>query len=167
MNNKLILIPAIILFLLFIFGCSNQSLEKVDIGVYKGEFSSLVLIADENGFFKDNGLDAQLTFYDNGVDPLKKVISKKHDFSTCGEFVAVSHIFDNPNLRIIAEIDTADAIELIVNDPKMISISDIKSKKIGLKKKSQAEYFMGVLLNSNDLKISDIEIVDIAPSVSW
>lgn len=136
--------------------------EKLHLGVYLGEFSSLIWIAEDQGYFADNGLDVTIKEYDSGVPPVKELLAGKVDIATAAEFVVVNYGFDNNNLKIIGIIDVANAIEVIARrDRNIQQISDLRGKKIGLKMKSQAEFLLGTFLAFNHLSLKDIELVDL------
>lgn len=134
--------------------------EKATMGVYQGEFSSLVFIAEKQGYFKDNGLDVTLTEFDSGHFPTGELIKGKFDFSVAAEYVAVSFIFDNKNLRILSTIDLPDAIEVIAKkDSGISSPQDLKGKKVGLQAGSVAEFLFGEFLTFNNMKYSDAKVM--------
>ena len=133
--------------------------EKATLGVYKGEFSSLVFIAEEQGYFKDNGLDMDITEFDSGHFPTGELIKGRFDFSVGAEFVAVDYIFDHENVRIIGTVDLPDAIEVIAKkDSGILKPEDLKGKKIGLQAGSQADFLLGEFLIFNNMKYSDVDV---------
>lgn len=134
--------------------------EKITIGVYKGEFSSLVFLAQAKGFFKANGLDVVLTEFDSGHFPTGELLKGKFDFSVAAEFVAVDYIFDHQNLRILGTIDLPDAIGIVAKKNSGISNpQDLRGKKIGLQAGSQAEFLLGEFLIFNNMQYSDARVI--------
>jgi len=156
----------ILLFVIALSGCIQgtekkyaEPLEKATVGVYQGEFSSLVFIAEEQGYFKDNGLDMAVTEFDSGHFPTGELLKNKFDFSLGAEFVAVDYIFDHENVRIIGTVDLPDAIEVIAKkDSGILKPEDLKGKKIGLQTGSQADFLLGEFLIYNNLAYSDVDV---------
>src|SRR5690242_10446244 len=65
--------------------------EKVRLGNI-GEYSLFNLIAEENGYFKDKGLDADMTEYPSGPAAMADLTVAKVDIVVAAEFVGVSNI---------------------------------------------------------------------------
>jgi ABC-type nitrate/sulfonate/bicarbonate transport system substrate-binding protein len=138
--------------------------ETVRLAAYRGEFSSLIWIAETQGFFTDNGLEVIIETYDNGVVPVSELIAGRVDIATAGEFVTVMRGFENPGLRTIGTIDLAEAVEVLgKRDHGIRQPADLKGKRIGLKKGSQAEFFLGMFLLLNQLSYDDVVLVDLSP----
>jgi NitT/TauT family transport system substrate-binding protein len=143
---------------------NKVNVENLKVGVFKGEFSSLIYLADEKGFFKDNGLNVELSEYDSGVKAVLALLNKEVDVADGAEFVAVSNI-NGKDLRIFSAINSiSNAIRLIAKKDKIFDVTSLVGKKIGIKSKSQAEFFMGSYLTLNLLKADDIKLIDIDPS---
>ena len=144
---------------------TNQPVEQLTIGVFKGVFSSLIWIAESQGYFPDNGLDVTIQDqYDTGIAPMRDVIDGKVDIASGAEFVLVSVSFDNKNLKAISTIDLADAIELVARkDHGITRPTDLRGKTIAIPKNTQAEFFLGRFLTFNDLSPDDVEIVGMSP----
>ena len=106
--------------------------EKLTIGVFKGVFSSLIWIAESQGYFPDNGLDVTIQDeYETGIAPMRDAIDGKVDIASGAEFVLVSVSFDNSNLKAITTIDLADAIELVARKDHGINRpTDLRGKKL-------------------------------------
>ena len=140
--------------------------EKLTIGVFKGVFSSLIWIAESQGYFPDNGLDVTIQDeYETGIAPMRDAIDGKVDIASGAEFVLVSVSFDNSNLKAITTIDLADAIELVARKDHGINRpTDLRGKKIAVPKDTQAEFFLGRFLTYNNLSQDDVEIVGMNPS---
>ena len=87
--------------------------EKITLAAYLGEFSSLVFIAENQGYFTDNDLDVTIKEYETGLGPVQAVLAGDADFATAAEFVLVSNSFNHRGLKALSTIDLANAIELV------------------------------------------------------
>lgn len=143
----------------------SGQVEDVRLGAYLGEFSSLIWIAEDIGCFEEFGLNVEVQEYESGVAPMQDMLAGELDIVTSGEFVAVSHIFDHPDIQIFSIIQKGDAIELIAKAGQDIDeIKDLIGKRVGLVRNSQADFFFGKLVASHGVNYQDVEIVDLAPS---
>lgn len=159
------------IFSLFCLGCTKQETQtytgpptKITIGIAKGESASIVIVADQLGYFKKQGLDVNLQIFDSGVAATAALNEGKVDIAAPADFVFTSNMHDHQDLRIIAAINKINSIELIASTNKGIATpADLKGKRIAVTKTSIAEYFLGKYLNSNRLKLADITMVNMTP----
>ncbi len=139
--------------------------EKITIAAYLGEFSSLIFIAENQGYFEENGLDVTVNEYETGLGPVQAVLAGDADFATAAEFVLVSNSFHHEDLKALSTIDLVNAIELVARKDRGINNpANLKGKKIAIPQKTQAEFFLGSFLIFNSLSIDDIEVIDMKPS---
>jgi len=149
----------------FWLGQEQRPIEKVTIAAYLGEFSSLVFVAENQGYFTDNDLDVTIKEYETGLGPVQAVLAGDADFATAAEFVLVSNSFNREDLKVLSTIDLANAIELVARKDRGIeNPTDLKGKKIAIPQKTQAEFFLGSFLIFNSLSIDDIEVINMKPS---
>lgn len=138
-------------------------IENIRIGNI-GEFSIFNIIAKDQGFFKEYGLDADITEYESGPPAVADLLAGKVDVAVAADFVGVRNIFTNPDLRVISQASKHKVFHVIARrDKKIIKPSDLKNKKIGVTKKSAGEFHLGQFLISNHLKMSDVILVDLPP----
>ncbi len=139
--------------------------EKVTIGSYTGEYVALVYVADEKGYFKDEGIDLEIRPYEYGILTIPDVVNGVIDIGLANEFAPVVRSFDSPKLRILASIDQTNSYELIARrDHGINRPADLKGKKIGIPKNSQSEFFLGTFLTFSHLFLKDVEVVYVKPS---
>jgi len=130
-----------------------------------GEYSIHNLIAKENGYFNKNNLDANIIEYPSGPPAVADLLAGKVDFAVAADFVGVMNIFTNKDLRILAELSKHEDFEVVartdfgINDP-----TNLKGKKIGVTKKGVGEFFLGRFLTFNNLRLEDIEVIDLQPT---
>lgn len=138
---------------------------KIVIGVYKGELSSIVYMADHLGYFKQLGLDVELRDYESGAAAVKALNEEKVDLATAADFVFASNIAKYPDLRTVAAINRADNIYIVARQDRGIkSVADLKGKRIAVTFTTPSEYFIGKQLNRSRLTFKDVNIVNVAPS---
>jgi len=138
--------------------------EKITVAAANYLTGVLVYIAEDQGFFEKNGLNVTIKDYTSGKAAGDAVLNGEADISTSAGFVFVSHSFNYTDLRILGTVATKQVKELIARKDKGITtINDLIGKKIGVTKKSGAEFLFGTFLTYNALSYQDVEIVDLRP----
>ncbi len=139
--------------------------EKITLAAYAGDTGALVYIAEDRGYFEKNGLEVTIKDYGSGKAAADALIDGEADISTSAGFVFVSNSFDHTDLRVLGTVATEEVKELVARKDKgIVAIVDLIGKKIGVTKKSGAEYSLGTFLVFNGLPLQDIELVDLRPS---
>jgi ABC-type nitrate/sulfonate/bicarbonate transport system substrate-binding protein len=119
------------------------STMRISSGVV-GEYSSLSIIAQKQGYFKANGLNVTLKNYVSGPPAVADMLAGKVDVVTAADFVGVINSFSSPNLRILATQAHADSFFLVVrHDYGLTSSNDLKGKRIGLTRNTAGEFSLG------------------------
>jgi len=143
----------------------SKPLEKITIAAYAGDTGALVYIAKERGYFAENGLDVAIKDYEAGKLACDALMAGEADIATSADFVFVSNSFKNTDIRLLGTVAVAEVCELVARkDRGILEPQDLKGKRVGVTKKSTAEFFLGSFLIYNGLSISDIEAVDLKPS---
>ncbi|MDP3963763.1 MAG: NrtA/SsuA/CpmA family ABC transporter substrate-binding protein [bacterium] len=136
--------------------------EKISIGTV-ADSSALVLLAQDRGYFADNGLKADLVSYGLGMSGLNDLAGGKLDAVVASDFAGVRSIFRGDRVKIIASIAKANAYEIVARKDHGIEVpGDLKGKKIGITKGSAGEFWLGIFLTYNELLARDVIVVDLA-----
>ena len=151
-------------------GCQEQPgkytgpVEKISIGATTQELSTLIWIAEEKGYFEENGLDATVEAYDTGIETKNALLAGEVDVADTVDFVISGLALEGVNIKVLASIDTA-IIDYIIarKDRGISSFSDLKGKKIGINRGSSAEYYLGRTLIFNGLSLEDVKLVALHP----
>jgi NitT/TauT family transport system substrate-binding protein len=150
------------------FACSPQppaARENLILGVYTGDFPSLIWVAEKKGYFREEGLDVTIKEFDSGVTACQALLRGAVEVATGADFVAVNGIFSDSSIRIISAIASVKSIEIIARrDHGIQNPVDLRNKKIAVPRNSQAEFFLGKFLLLNKLKLSDVQIVYLQPA---
>ena len=170
MEKTRIIMAIIVIIGISVAGCQKKPekytvpVEKIILAAYAGEAGTLVYVAEDQGFFEENGLDITIKSYASGKVCTDALINGEVDISTSAGFVFVSNSFDHTDLRVFGTVATAEVKELVARKDKGITtINDLKGKKIGVTRKSGAEFLLGVFLTLNALSYKDVELVDLKP----
>jgi NitT/TauT family transport system substrate-binding protein len=153
-----------------ISGCQKQverytgSIQTISIGTTTQELSTLIWIAEEKGYFRENGLDATVKAYDTGIETKNALLAGEVNVADTVDFVISGLGLERVDIKVLASIDTA-IIDYIIarRDRGISSLSDLKGKKIGIKRGSSAEYYLGRTLIFNGLSLEDVELVAVHP----
>ncbi len=119
--------------------------EKLRMGVYTGSISTLVYIAQQQGFFKRHGIDLTVENYQTGVQAMEDLLAGKIDAATASEFVLVLQGFKRQDLRTIGTISASDNCEVVARRDRGIrKPDDLRGKRVGVSKGTGAEFFLNV-----------------------
>ena len=156
-KNNLIILPQ-----------EPKSLPREHIVINDAQYPSfsLIYIANKEGFFKDQNLDVTIQSYVTGKDALAAVIRGNGDLATVYETPFVRQVYQGADIRAISSLHkSATSTALFTLQSKNIrTVSDLKNKRIGLIKGTNAEFFLYTLLTSNGLSNSDVTLLNLNPS---
>ncbi|WP_424356723.1 ABC transporter substrate-binding protein [Methanocella sp. MCL-LM] len=140
--------------------------EPVVIGIpTMMDSSALVFIADEKGYFAENGLDVTIHEYEAGLYAVDDMLKGKNDIAVATEFVMVGKIFDQEEIGSIASIAKYESHYLIGRKDRGIEdVSDLKGKRIGYARGTSGEFYLNRYLELHGMNLSEITPVDVRPS---
>ncbi|KAB2345274.1 ABC transporter substrate-binding protein [Actinomadura rudentiformis] len=127
-----------------IAGCSDSDdpagdgeLEKstLNIGALPIPYSAPVYLAQQKGFFKEEGLTVKTEVFAGGAAALPKLLGGNIDVMVSNHVTAISTTAKGNKLRILAEIDLGVEKELpvlVAKDSPIRTPADLKGKKIAL-----------------------------------
>ena len=143
-------------------GGYSGPVASVSIGTTKSEVNSLVLIAQEQGYFAKNGLDVTHEIYPSGAAALEGVSNHEIDMATGSEFAFVRRVLSQQDVRAITVI-TRSSIEYLVGrvDRGINSVADLKGKTIGVPLGSRPEFALDRFLYFRGIDASEVTLVDV------
>ena len=141
-------------------------LEKVTIGISDTSLlPALVHIADEKGYFLEEGIDAEITGYPAGKFALAALFNGEVDVATVAETPIVVNSFDRNDFAIFVTIlDSAQHLKALARKDRNISTpQDLIGKKLATTIGTTAHLFMSRFFILNGLDTADVEIVNMKP----
>ena len=182
---KKLFVTIIVILMLFVFWWSlgklfqtlNNPIQGRKIQQYSGpveevivgkqvEYGTLFVVAKEQKFFEENGLDVAIIEYESGAPAFSDMLNGKIDMTNAAEFVGVRNSFSGEDFKMLGSIGTTtNAWEIVVRSDHGISnASDLRGKKIAVPRKTLGEFFLGNFLTLNKLSFSDLQLVDLTPA---
>ncbi len=126
-----------------------------------------LIIAQEKGIFKKNGLDVELIAPANPNDPPKLVAAGKAPLAVSYQPQLHVQVDEDLPLKRIGTLVATPLNSLVVlKDGPIKSIEDLKGKKVGFSVGGFEEALLKAMLNRHGLKLTDIEMINVNFSLS-
>jgi NitT/TauT family transport system substrate-binding protein len=137
-------------------------LLSLRVGTVSAEHASLIFIAEQQGFFRDNGLTVVTTDYQLGADAFKALLRDEIDIAPAAEFIGVTNSFNRQDFKIIGTMMESVRVFQLVGrkDHGIATLPDLKGKRIGVSKNTVDEFFLKLFLKSNNIETEDIIKID-------
>ncbi|MDD5348979.1 MAG: ABC transporter substrate-binding protein [Chthoniobacteraceae bacterium] len=115
-----------------LWACGVQAAETVKVGYLPVTGHAKFFIAKEEGFFKEEGLDVELSEFTNSADGLAALRAGKLDLGAFGTTAPLVHIAKGADIRIIGGVMGEDAAIVTTAEkaPSIQKITDLKGKKV-------------------------------------
>jgi NitT/TauT family transport system substrate-binding protein len=152
-----------------LFACHSSQPLKVKRPPLKVSFISgffgytPLIIAQEKGFFKAQGIDVELNYGNVNSSQLQDA-----DFSagkydgvglTLGDLVILSAT--NPDMQAVMVLDESTGADVVVAQSEIKTIPNLKGKKLGAHLGSFSEVFVTEMLKTSKLTSEDVSLVQV------
>ncbi|MBI3633069.1 MAG: ABC transporter substrate-binding protein, partial [Candidatus Vogelbacteria bacterium] len=129
------------------------------------ELNTLIFVAEDNGYFKDQGLEVSIKDEPSTIEGRKDLIDGKVDLAGATDYSFAANGLDLNNVKIVASIDRGEYMSIVARKDNGVTIpSDLRGKKIGVVPKTISEYALYFFLINNKIPLEDVRIIHIAPS---
>jgi len=148
--------------ILFLSGCSKPTVSPVEIAINPWPGYEFLYLAEQKGFFEQVKLNAKLIQLDSLSDVQRSYVNGYADgiASTVIEAVQAEVLGGKP-LEIVLVPDFSNGGDVIIADKGIKSVKDLKGKTVGCEVSSLGIYILQRALSSHDLKLSDVNVVNI------
>jgi len=142
-------------------------LEKATLGVETSVLSAAVWVAENEGYFQEEGLDLTIIDYESGrLSFLALLKGEGIDICTVAPTPIMFSSFERQDFYLCATfIYSYDDVKLIARKDRGINAAaDLKGKRIGTAAGTTGHFFLDSFLIQNGMLPSDVEMIDIGPS---
>ncbi len=117
-------------------------------------------IARDKGFFKEEGVDVELTIMEDTPLKMGAFMAGQIDMvaSTADEFPI--YVKPGKGVRYILAVDNSKGGDGVVATKDIKTVADLKGKRVAFEEGSVSQFFFNALLKEAGLKQSDVEIVN-------
>ena len=156
-------------FLLLTSSLVNAKTDKITVGLdwFINPDHAPLIIAEQRGYFKEQGLDVEMIEPADPNDPPKLVAAGKLDLAI--SYQPQLHIQVDQGLPVV-RVGTLVSVPLnslvVLENGPIKSISDLKGKKIGFSVGGFEEALLSGMLEKYNIKMTDVDLVNINFSLS-
>jgi NitT/TauT family transport system substrate-binding protein len=145
---------------------ADKTLEKITIAYSTTPDAGLAEVAQMQGYYRQEGLDAVPQKYALGKDALQAVLEGKADFATVAETPVMFAVMQGEKISVIATIQMSKKNYAIVarSDKGILAPHDLNGKKIAVRLGTSGEFFLDSFLTMHAISRKDVNVVDLSPN---
>lgn len=136
--------------------------QKVNIFAGSSPVFAPVFVADQQGFFKAEGLDVTVRPFSSGAEATEGFRSGAAEFLVASD-APLLYLLAGGDAAMLAQFSANPDMLLIIGPTGMSGPADMKGKKVGLVTKSSSEYLLYKYLKRAGMSLTDVERVNLAP----
>lgn len=123
-----------------------------------------LIIAQEMGFFKDEGLNVTTLVVSGGIQSAEALATGSADMGAMGDAPAVTLMSKNMGAKLVARYGGGEGQHRLVGWTDIAIVSDLAGKKIGVQLGSSSQGALLRLLEANGLSANDVTQVSLSPA---
>ncbi|SNY94401.1 NitT/TauT family transport system substrate-binding protein [Cohaesibacter sp. ES.047] len=136
---------------------SSAFAEDLTIGFSTWVGYGPLYIAQEEGFFEDEGLDVDLVKMEDVKTRMPALSAGRIDVAATTVDTVLGFTTEAHPLTYLFAVDDSSGGDGIVANKDIASVADLKGKKVAYTEGSVSQFFLGALLKDVGLKVSDVE----------
>ncbi|MGE5505565.1 MAG: ABC transporter substrate-binding protein [Actinomycetota bacterium] len=149
----------------FILAAASAAAADLRLAISATPLSAPVIIAVENGYFRQYGLNPIPTYMQGGHRTLKAVLAGEADIATSSEAVVMFNAFARSDFAVLCTFVSSDNDDkiLVLRDSRIASVDDLRGKRVGTIRNAAAHFFLSQTLQLAGIPGSAVTIVGIDP----
>lgn len=153
------------LLVLVLGACSRNEMQELSIAINPWPGYELLYLAQEKGFFREQGLDVRLVELNSLSDAQRAYMSGQVDglTSTLVEAVLIQVDSAYP-LQVVVPTDYSNGGDVILAQAGITSLAELKGKRVGCEANSLGIHVLYHALRRVGLSLSDVEVVNVGQS---
>ncbi|MFD5599489.1 aliphatic sulfonate ABC transporter substrate-binding protein [Leucobacter sp. NPDC058333] len=117
-------------------------------------------VAEDQGFFKDRGVNVQLSSFNADSDVNAALAANRLDMANVGAQAALQFIDEGVDVSIVLMLDSSTAADAILSTSDVKSAADLKGKSVAFEKGATSEILLAEALDEAGLSFDDIDVVE-------
>jgi ABC-type nitrate/sulfonate/bicarbonate transport system substrate-binding protein len=129
------------------------------------ELAGLIFIAEDGGFFAQNGLNVTISYCDTGLACVNGMADGEAEVAASSEYPVVGMVLKQENISLVGSIDKYQGQYIVGRKDRGIEdVADLRGKKIGVARGTATEFYLGRFLYLSNIGLQDVAFVDLRPS---
>lgn len=169
-NRRFELAALLPVLMVLVIGCSRnppEKAQKIVLGAETAPHSSPVWIAENKGYFRDQGLNVEIKEFESGRTALRSMLDAEGiDIATAAQTPVVFNSFSGNDFAIVGGMVYSE------NDIKMLARADrgihdavdLKGRLVGITAGSSGHFFLGLFTAYHQMRASDVKLIDMEPA---
>lgn len=131
------------------------------IGVSPALTAALTIIADQQGYFTQQGVDVEVRVIESGTRAVAMMLADEIDVSESTPFMLVKNRFERKDFQIYAQVSVAGNDNMIVarRDRAISALGDLRGKRVGVLKNGFPNYVLDLMLLGAGFDASQVKLV--------
>lgn len=143
---------------------TSAAADTINIGVQPWLGYGPLWIADEMGFFADQGLDVNLVNFNSDADMNMALVSGSIQVSSIGTNSMINMINAGADMKGFLILDAAYGADAVIAGEGIASIEDLRGKSVAFELGATSDLLINYALREAGMTIADIEPVQMAAS---
>jgi len=139
---------------------ANKAPLKVSWNLWVGFYP--LVIAEKNGLFEKHGVQVELVLMNGPQDTMVALSNHTVDGSTA-VYTDLIPLANENELHAVMVTDSSDGGDQFVSAADVVTVADLKGKRIGAQLGTFSELFVREMLNRNGLTLGDVQLVNVPP----
>jgi NitT/TauT family transport system substrate-binding protein len=158
--SAILVIAAATAFILILKPSEKPNQYHSRIAVPGFQSSALVILAQEKGFFKEQGVDVSLEYKATGRDCLALAVSGQADLAVVFETPIIRSILEGNEISVLTELHRSENNTAVVarKDRGIENIDDLTGKTVATVAKTNAEFHLDLYLRSHMIDPAKVRI---------
>ena len=131
--------------------------NKVTIGYLPSDHDSALFVADQQGLYKEKGIETELVQFNNGGDLMTAMASGKVDIGYVGISPVLSSVEKGVPVKIISAAQNEGSGVIVSSNSGINSAADLNGKNVATPGEASIQYvLLNILLKNNGLSIDKV-----------
>ena len=142
-------------------------MEPIILGYTPSEAAGLVYIAQDRGFFTANGVQIIDRYCDTGTTAIEALLKGEVDIAGMSEVPFIGKVFEKHEASAYANLDKLQYVYLVAHKDRGIAVAaDLKGKRIGLPRRTIADFYLGRYLELNGISARELTLIETVPAAA-